>query len=183
MCFGFDQKLALVGKERRWNVNICGPWSYHEDLLIYIGKERKWIKPKIQTTLKSSGSWYFVSAFEQTPKPRINNSELCFKEKTWEKSTSPLATAVATAMKIQRKEREKQRMIWEREREREFTLSICLQLLLSARKNVLVRLWGGFMRRLTLWMLQRKRRKREEKCLVWLHYEYLFTLMIDVFSL
>lgn len=117
------------------------------------------------------------------PKPRINNSGLCFKEKTWEKSTPPLASTAATAMKIQRKEREKQRMIWEREREREFTLSICLQLLLSARKNVLVRLLGGFMRRLTLWMLQRKRRKREEKCLVWLHYEYLFTLMIDVFSL
>jgi len=36
---GFDQKHALVEKDRRWNVYICGPCSYQEssrrDMYIY----------------------------------------------------------------------------------------------------------------------------------------------------
>ena len=33
---GFDQKLALVEKDRRWNVHICGPCSYQESSPRYI---------------------------------------------------------------------------------------------------------------------------------------------------
>lgn len=70
---GFDQKLALVEKDRRWNVHICGPCSYQESspryIYVYISIYKNWVKSKIQTTLKSSGSWYFVSAFEQTQNP------------------------------------------------------------------------------------------------------------------
>lgn len=107
----------------------------------------------------------FVSAFKQTKR----NLRSCASKKRQEKKSNTMfAQWAVVAMNINfgvEKTDKSNKDGYEREREKIHL--VCLQLLFSARKNVLVRLWNGFICWLiTLWMMQRENKVLEEMCVI-----------------